>query len=166
MTDTTVLADGMVGILHYTAIADDGSLIESTRGHGPVAWLFGSGSFPAGLEAALAGRTAGETFTVAVPPEDGFGLPSGREPQRVRRRDLPKGESWGPGSRGVLQGEDGQPFEAWVVKVEGAWVWLTTDHPLAGRTLTFEVGLEDVRPATADEQEHGHAHGAGGHGHH
>lgn len=40
-----------------------------------------------------------------------------------------------------------------------------TNHPLAGRTLNFEIEVLDVRDATAEEIAHGHAHGAGGHQH-
>lgn len=166
MSDILALADGMVGTLHYTAILDDGTLVETTRGHEAVAYLHGVGSFPPGVEVALAGKAAGESVVITVPPEDGFGLPSGREPVRVRRRDLPRTDGRTPGSSQTLHDESGMPFEAWVLKAEGAWVWLTTDHPLAGRTLTFEIGVMEVRPATAEELEHGHAHGPEGHGHH
>jgi FKBP-type peptidyl-prolyl cis-trans isomerase SlyD len=39
------------------------------------------------------------------------------------------------------------------------------NHPLAGKNLTFEVSIEEVRDATEEEQAHGHVHGVGGHQH-
>jgi FKBP-type peptidyl-prolyl cis-trans isomerase SlyD len=36
------------------------------------------------------------------------------------------------------------------------------NHPLAGKTLTFEISIAAVREATADELSHGHAHGIDG----
>jgi len=40
-----------------------------------------------------------------------------------------------------------------------------TNHPYAGMTLTFVIDVVDVRPASAEEIDHGHAHGPGGHAH-
>jgi FKBP-type peptidyl-prolyl cis-trans isomerase SlyD len=44
------------------------------------------------------------------------------------------------------------------VKIDG-------NHPLAGVNLNFDVTIEEVREATAEELEHGHVHGPGGHNH-
>jgi len=42
---------------------------------------------------------------------------------------------------------------------------LDANHPMAGKTLTFDVEVLGVRAATAEEISHGHVHGPGGHGH-
>jgi FKBP-type peptidyl-prolyl cis-trans isomerase SlyD len=52
-----------------------------------------------------------------------------------------------------------------VVKAGKFMVTVDTNHPFAGKTLTFDVEVLSVREATADEQAHGHAHGVGGHQH-
>jgi len=43
---------------------------------------------------------------------------------------------------------------------------LDGNHELAGQRLRFDCTVLDVRPATAEELQHGHVHGAGGHHHH
>ncbi|HEY4732751.1 MAG TPA: peptidylprolyl isomerase, partial [Gammaproteobacteria bacterium] len=40
-----------------------------------------------------------------------------------------------------------------------------TNHPLAGKTLVFDIDVVDVRAATSEEIAHRHVHGAGGHQH-
>ena len=54
---------------------------------------------------------------------------------------------------------------ATVLKVGKFSVDIDSNHPLAGKTLTFRIRIDSVREATADEQAHGHAHGEGGHQH-
>jgi len=52
-----------------------------------------------------------------------------------------------------------------VVKVGRFNVDVDTNHPLAGKTITFDISIEDVREAEAEELAHGHVHGVGGHHH-
>ncbi len=48
-----------------------------------------------------------------------------------------------------------------VSKIEGDQVTIDGNHPLSGESLTFDVEVINVRPATADELSHKHIHGAG-----
>jgi len=52
-----------------------------------------------------------------------------------------------------------------VIDVTDDEVTVDGNHPLAGKTLTFNCTVTDVRPATQVELEHGHVHGEGGHLH-
>jgi FKBP-type peptidyl-prolyl cis-trans isomerase SlyD len=60
----------------------------------------------------------------------------------------------------------GNPVRVWITKVQGTRVWIDIDHPLAGKTLQFDVEIVNVRDPVPEELEHGHAHGADGHHHH
>ena len=57
------------------------------------------------------------------------------------------------------------PRDVRVVKAGLKTLDVDTNHPLAGRTLVFEIDIVNVRDATAEELAHGHAHGEGGHQH-
>jgi FKBP-type peptidyl-prolyl cis-trans isomerase SlyD len=69
------------------------------------------------------------------------------------------------GTRFVMNGPDGKPFPIWVTKVQGREVHISPEHPMAGKTLCFDVKVIAVREATEDEKTHGHAHGPGAHEH-
>ena len=56
--------------------------------------------------------------------------------------------------------------DATIVKVGKFNVDIDANHPLAGKTVTFEIDIEAVRDATQDELAHGHAHGMDGATHH
>lgn len=158
------LGPDKVGIIHFTMKDAEGEVLESTVGGGAFAYLHGTGNLPEGLEAALAGKAAGDHVEVRI--EDCFGALSGVEPLKVKRKELPRDRDYKAGDGLPVELEDGQHIVLYVVEAKGSWVTLTRDHPLAGKTLSFEVDVVDVRDATATEKQHGHAHGHGGHEHH
>ena len=65
----------------------------------------------------------------------------------------------------VLSTREGGQRQVTVVKVGSSVVDVDLNHPLAGKTLVFNVEIVDVRDATPEELTHRHAHGASGHGH-
>ena len=66
----------------------------------------------------------------------------------------------------VVEGPDDSHAPIWIAKVEGDQVFIDQQHPLAGKTLHFDVEVLAVRKATAEELSHGHPHGPDGHHHH
>ena len=64
----------------------------------------------------------------------------------------------------VLPTEMG-PRAMTVAKVGMSVVDVDLNHPMAGKTLSFEVELVEVRAASDEEKAHGHVHGEGGHQH-
>jgi FKBP-type peptidyl-prolyl cis-trans isomerase SlyD len=160
------VADGKVVVLHYTLRGEDGVVIESTDGKDPVAYLHGHKNLMPGMERALAGRAVGEKIRAEIAPAEAFGERRGPGPQEVRRKEFPRTITLIPGSRLRVPDSAGNPVEVWVTKVQGSRVWIDIDHPLAGRTLTFEAEVMQIRDPYAEELSHGHAHGAHGHSGH
>ena len=150
--------------IEYTLTDDDGDVLDSSRGRGPLSYLHGAGNIVPGLERAIEGKRTGETLSVVVPPADGYGDHDPELVQPVPRDRFPAG----------VEVEVGDEFEARtpagprlvsVIDVDEENVTIDANHPLAGRALHFEVEVVDVRDATAEELRHGHAHGPGGHHH-
>jgi FKBP-type peptidyl-prolyl cis-trans isomerase SlyD len=161
MAEALTIEDGRVGLFHYILRDDDENVLDLSHGRGAMAFLAGAGNIVSGLEKELSGHKAGDQFTAVIAPEDAYGVESGQPPERVRRKELPKDQEVGVGRPVYIQ-EGGKSFALWVTKVQGAWVWVTGDHPLAGKTLHFEVEVVGCREATSGEKQHGHAHGADG----
>jgi FKBP-type peptidyl-prolyl cis-trans isomerase SlyD len=150
--------------LHYTLRDGQGTVVDSSSGRGPLSYLHGKGNIIPGLEAALAGKAAGDKLDVTVAPEQGYGRRDDRLVQIVPRNRFEEITELNPG----MQVRAGSPQGArlvTVVRVERDFVTVDGNHPLAGRTLHFSVEVVEVRKATHEEVSHGHVHGPGGHAH-
>lgn len=163
MSEQTIEA-GKVAAIHYTLTNDDGKVLDTSKGRGPLAYLHGHGNIVPGLERQLAGRRGGEQLKVVVPPEEAYGPRTG-DAQAVHRREFPKDAELHEGMPLRATSSDGQEVILWIHAIKGAQIYVHTDHPLSGQTLNFDVEIVEVRDATADELEHGHVHGPGGHAH-
>ena len=152
---------GRVVRMHYTLRDERGTTIESSQGREPMSYLHGYGHIIPGLERALDGSRAGLETTVTIAPQDAYGEKDPQAVIRAPREDFPDGLTLEPGVEVQAETPDG-PITFTVVSVESDEAVLDANHPLAGRTLTFDVEVLEVREATADEIAHGHAHGAGG----
>lgn len=150
--------------LHYTLRDDQGSVIDSSSGRGPLSYLHGKGNIIPGLEQALAGKAAGDKLDVTVAPAQGYGLRDERLVQIVPRHKFGEVAGLSPGMQVRATGAQG-PRLVTVVRVDRDFVTVDGNHPLAGRTLHFSVEVAEVRKATHEEVSHGHVHGPGGHRH-
>lgn len=157
------IAKNSVVEFHYT-LSDASGEIESSRKHDPVLYLHGQPGLLEGLVEALEGRAAGDTFSIDLPVDKAYGPRKDNATQKVQVKHLQGAKKWKPGMLAVIQTEQG-PRQVTVVKVGLSQAEVDSNHPLAGRDLTFEVEILSVRAATEDELAHGHAHGVGGHQH-
>lgn len=158
-----IAADRVVTI-HYTLKDDEGAVVDSSAGGEPLAYIQGHGNLVAGLEKALEGKQNGVTLNVVVAPAEGYGTRDEALVQRVPKRALQGAGDLKKGMQFQARTEDGMRLFT-VTAVAGDMVTLDGNHPLADRTLHFDIEVIGVREATAEELEHGHVHGAGGHHH-
>lgn len=157
------IADNHVVTLHYSVKTTDGDVIDSSQDAEPLAFIQGSNFMISGLEEALYGRSQGDKFEITVGPEKAYGERQDKLVQEVplnmfEGMDIDVGMSFRAttdhGEQSVI-----------IIDKDDTNVTVDGNHPLSGMTLMFDVSIEDVREATADELEHGHVHGAGGCGH-
>ena len=158
-----VAADKVV-LIHYTLKDDNGEVIDSSAGGDPLAYIQGHGNLVSGLEKALEGKQNGNKVVVSVPPEDGYGKHDTKLIQRIPKRSLQGAGQIKKGMQFQAKTDDGIRVFT-VTAIAGDMVTLDGNHPLADKTLHFDVDVVEVRDATSEELEHGHVHGAGGHHH-
>jgi FKBP-type peptidyl-prolyl cis-trans isomerase SlyD len=150
--------------LDYTVSDDAGEVLDTTEGREPLVYLHGSGFLVPGLENALYDREEGDSFELAVPAMDAYGVYEESLVQEVPG-ELFDGMEVAEGDTFVADTDDGhRPVT--IVEVSEDFVKVDANHPLAGMDLHFKVNVRGVRAATAEEIAHGHVHGGEGHHHH
>ena len=153
-----LIGDNSVVRMHYTLTNPEGEVLDSSSGSDPLAYLHGAGNIIPGLERELTGKVAGDTLTVVVAPEDGYGDVQQELFQVVPREAFQGIDTIEPGMNFQAQGEGGQVQSIVVAEVDGDEVTVDANHPLAGVQLHFDVEIVEVREASAEELAHGHVH--------
>ncbi len=161
---TLMIGKHSVVSIHYTLKDDDGQVMDSSEGKEPLAYLHGENNLIPGLESELHGKSVGSKFATTVEPKDAYGETSDELVQTISKEMFQGVDDVQPGMTFVAQGEGGQQRQVRVVDVKGDDVTIDANHPMAGKTLHFDVEVMDVREATPQEIEHGHVH-TGGHDH-
>lgn len=144
----------------------DNALLDSNKGGSPLEFLVGSGQVINGLENALIGANIGDNVKATISPEDAYGAYQSDFIQEVPKEQF-EGIELKTGMTLFGQGEDGQTVQVSVKDFNNEYVIIDYNHPLAGKTLHFDVKVLDVRDATEAEILHSHGGGCGcgsGHG--
>lgn len=159
-----VISKGNVVQFFYTLSDKDGQQLESTDEQTPMAYLHGYNNMMPALEEAMEGKSAGDTLQVTLAPEDAYGV---RQPEgeiRIPIKHLQGAKKWKPGMVATVNTDQGKR-QVTVLKLGKFMATVDTNHPLAGKTVTFDITIGEIRDATTEELSHGHAHGVGGHQH-
>ena len=129
--------------IHYT-LTVDGEVMDSSKGSDPLAYVHGEGMLVDGLEEELAGLKKGDKKKVVVVPEKGYGALDPKAFQKLSRNSFPKGMELAVGQM-LTANIGGEDKDVHVSEVTPHEVTLNLNHPLAGKTLNFEVEVVDVK---------------------
>lgn len=160
----TEIVKNTVVTLNYTVKDPDGNVIDD--GQDPLVYLHGGydGIFPM-LEEALQGKNLGENLQVKLQPDDAFGE---YDESLVLVEDLelfPENIEVGMSFERVTDEGDEEIIYR-ITDIADGKVVVDGNHPLAGVALLFDIKVQEIRKATAEELSHGHVHGPHGHHHH
>lgn len=149
--------DNLVVSLDYTLIVDE-EVMESTDDGEPIEFVQGIGQIIPGLESALYGMKVGEKKTVVIEPENAYGDYDPESLEIAKKEEFSEEIPLDVGTFLDLSDDEGEVLSAQIIEEDEDTVTLDFNHPLAGKTLTFEITLSALRPASEEELDHGHAH--------
>jgi len=143
------ISDGMKVTMEYSLTLPDKTVVDSTKGQPPFSYVHGGQQIIPSLEKALTGLKAGDKKRVAIPAADAYGPYDEKKKVTVPKKNVPPEAK--PGMR--LRSQDGR--EAKVLEIKGDSVVIDTNHPLAGKDLTFDVNILKVEhpPKAAPDKQ-------------
>lgn len=128
----------------YIGSLDDGSIFDQSKAHGqPLEFEVGSGNVIKGFDDAVMGMKAGESKKIVIQPEQAYGAINAQMIQTVPKDKLPPGEPK-VGMTLAVGLPNGQQIPALITAVTATTVTVDLNHPLAGKTLHFEITLKGI----------------------
>ncbi|ADH86054.1 FKBP-type peptidyl-prolyl cis-trans isomerase [Desulfurivibrio alkaliphilus] len=140
--------------IQYEGRLASGEVFESSSNTAPMTFRIGEQMILPSLERAILGMTAGQTRTISIPPDEGYGPHLDELEITVRRASFGDQEIK-PGMVLAMNMErDGQTHRlpALVKEIEGEQVRVDFNHPLAGEELFYTITVQEVTPAEEKEQ--------------
>ena len=130
--------------VHYTGKLDNGTLFDSSLDREPLEFTIGEGQLIADFEQAVIDMNPGESKTIKIPSDNAYGPHRDDMLIVVDRSQFPEGLEPKIDQQLQIRNQNGEPTVATVVDISGANVTLDTNHPLAGKDLTFEIQLIEI----------------------
>ena len=141
---SVVVAAGKSVKVNYT-VKVDGKVVDSSNGRGPLEVKIGGHQMIPGFEKALLGMKAGEKKSFKVSPQDGYGLENPKAIKEVPISKMPSNITPKAGMILSAKSKDGQTVPVRIQEVKKDVVVMNFNHPLAGKTLNFDVEVVEVK---------------------
>ena len=127
--------------IHYTVKLPSGEVLGTSKTGPPLEFTLGKGKLIKKLEQGIVGMQVGETRTVELSPEEGYGRRDESRVITVKKKELPTQQDIAVGRTVQYMGESGGMVNMIIVQVHDDAVTLDANHPFAGKELIFEVVL-------------------------
>jgi FKBP-type peptidyl-prolyl cis-trans isomerase SlyD len=145
------IIDNVYVAFDYKLTLDSGEEIDRSPDNQPAGFITGSGQLIPGLEKSLMGMTVGDKSKISVTPEDAYGQANPDLVEDVPRSHFPGEMELKPGMMFHSSGPNGM-VTASIKEIKDAdTVVIDLNHPLAGKTLHFDINVVEVRELTAEE---------------
>jgi FKBP-type peptidyl-prolyl cis-trans isomerase 2 len=144
--DDRVVKDGMMVSFDYTLKGTDGKVIETSKGKQPLSYVHGQRRMIPGLERELTGMKVGGEKHVTVKPEDAYGVVNKNAFEEIPKEKIPA-NGLKVGAILAAKTPEGQVIPMRVSEIKEKTVVMDMNHPMAGKTLVFDVKIVDIQPA-------------------
>lgn len=141
------VSNGKQVTLEYTMKLDDQSVIDTNVGGEPLKVTQGSHEVIPGVEKAISGMAVGEKKQFTIAPADGYGTIDPKAFQEIDKKMVPT-DAQKVGTQLEGKTADGRKVFPRISEVKNETVVLDFNHPLAGKTLYFDVKVLDVAQAS------------------
>jgi peptidylprolyl isomerase len=141
---TEAIKSGDTISVDYTGKHEDGEVFDTSQGKAPLTFTVGSGMLIQGFDTAVMGMKKGESKSVIIPPEQGYGLRNEDAFVNVPRTHFPEEIPLSEGLLLELQDPEGRPVPALVAEIGEDSVKMDINHFLAGETLTFDITIKET----------------------
>ena len=138
--------------IHYTGRLADGMEFDTSKGSDPLSFTLGKGEVIPGFEKAVEGLAVGDTRTVEITADQAYGPHRDEMVIEAKRSEMPEGLELKLGrqleGRSEPDGEGKGEAQRVIFTITGLTddaVTLDANHPLAGKDLTFELELVEIK---------------------
>lgn len=131
--------------VHYTGTLDDGTVFDSSLEREPLEFTLGAGQVVPGFENGVTGMAIDETKTVNIPCKDAYGEHNPEQVIEISRSEVPADMKIEVGQHLQMSADNGQVIVVSVVELTDETVKLDANHMLAGKDLTFEIKLVEIK---------------------
>jgi len=142
MTQVATIGDTV--LIHYTGTFEDGSVFDSSNGREPLKFKIGSGHVIKGFDSGITGMTIGEKKSVTIAPEEAYGPVIDAQVVEFPKDQFPEDVELKIGTALQLVNDAGHAMPVKIVEVLDDTVKLDANHPLAGKTLCFDMELIEI----------------------
>ncbi len=139
--------------MDYTLRLTSGEVVDQSDPNSPIEFICGHDQIIPGLEKNLVGKEANDSFTVEVEPEEAYGEHHAEMIQEIPSSQFPQHVELKVGMTFQSRTPQGQPLMFCIKEIQDDTVVVDMNHPLAGKTLVFDVVIRSVRHATPEEIE-------------
>ena len=141
---TELIKAGDTIAVDYTGKLENGEEFDSSIGKTPLKFTVGAGMLIKGFDEAVIGMGVGESKTVTIPPEKGYGPRNEEAFVEIKKDLIPEEVPLAVGLILELQGPEGQPVPASVAEIGDEIVKMDINHGLAGKTLVFDITVREM----------------------
>jgi len=147
----TNVENGSFVSFDYKGTLDNGKVFDTSANRQPLEFKMGAGHVIKGLEENLLGMALNEKKTFTVSPENGFGERNEELNQSFSKSELPPDSDPKPGQIIGVETQEGHQIPATITEVHDDTFSVDMNHPLAGRSLTFDVEIVGISDKPTQE---------------